>query len=194
MSKSIVVATSNKGKLKEFEFILKDKYDQILSLKDFDKLPAIIEDGNSFKENAYIKAKIISKHLNTDTIADDSGLVVKALDGAPGIYSARYAGENASDDQNIEKLLQEMKNKDDREAKFVCCIAFVSPNGEEKYFEGECKGDITNRKIGSGGFGYDPVFYLPEYKRTMAEISPELKNKISHRAKALQKLLEHIID
>ncbi|NIP29040.1 MAG: XTP/dITP diphosphatase [Candidatus Dadabacteria bacterium] len=192
MTKSIIIATRNKGKLKEFKSILKNNYDEILSLHDFDDIPEIVEDGASFNENAYKKAKVISDYLKTDTIADDSGIVVEALDGAPGIYSARFAGVDATDEDNIDKLLSEMKDIDNRKAKFVCSIALVNKNGEHKFFSGECKGIITKEKKGSHGFGYDPVFYLPEYGKTMAEISPELKNKISHRSKALQKLISHL--
>lgn len=192
MSESIVIATGNKGKLKEFREILKVKYEDIFSLSDYKNLPEIIENGSSFRENALIKAKIISEHLKTDTIADDSGLVVESLDGAPGIYSARYAGEGASDQDNIKKLLDELGDSQNRRAKFVCSIAYVTANGDQHFFDGECSGLITKEEKGNNGFGYDPVFFLPDYGKTMAEIPPDIKNKISHRAKALRKLLEYL--
>ncbi len=190
--KTVVIATRNTGKLKEFKSILAATYDEILSLSDFKDIPEIEETGNSFRENAYIKAKTVSDFLNTDAIGDDSGLVVKSIGGAPGIYSARYAGQGASDDENNEKLLCELKGKDDRSAKFVCCIAFVQRNGVRKFFEGECSGEILSEKRGSGGFGYDPVFYLPEYSKTMAELSASEKNRISHRARASEKFLLYL--
>ena len=190
-SKTIIIATGNKGKIREFNSILKDRYDEILSLYDFDNLPKIVEDGSTFAENAYIKAKVISDFLGRDTIADDSGLVVDALGGSPGIFSARYAGENATDDENIDKLLVEMKGIKNRGARFKCCIAFVSKSGGRRFFEGECLGKIASERRGDKGFGYDPVFYLPQFNKTMAEISLEMKNSISHRAKAIEKLVSY---
>ena len=132
--RTIVIATKNKGKLKEFRSILADAYDEILSLEDFDEIPDIEETGLSFRENALIKAKATSDFLGVDAIGDDSGLVVDALRGAPGIYSARYAREGASDNENNEKLLSELKGKNNRSAKFVCCIALVCVNGAEELF------------------------------------------------------------
>ena len=130
--------------------------------------------------------------LGYPALADDSGLVVDALDGAPGIYSARYSGEHASDDDNIEKLLKNMQGITDRKAKFVCALAIVFPDGKSKVFEGECHGEITHKKIGTNGFGYDPVFYLSQYKKTMAEIEPEIKNSISHRSESTKKLINYL--
>ncbi len=187
----IVIATRNKGKLREFRSILADAYDDILSLADFDDIPDIEETGLSFRENALIKAKATSDFLGMDAIGDDSGLVVDALGGAPGIYSARYAGEGASDDENNEKLLSELKGKSNRNAKFVCCISLVCVNGAEEFFEGECCGQIIQEKRGESGFGYDPVFYVPQYGKTMAELGPDIKNSISHRAIASEKLLSY---
>ncbi len=189
--RTIIVATRNKGKLREFKSILSSTYDKILSLDDFQGIPEIEETGLSFRENAFIKAKTTSDFLGMDAIGDDSGLVVDALGGAPGIYSARYAGESASDDDNNEKLLSELKEETNRNAKFVCCIALVCVNGVEEFFEGECRGEILSEKRGEGGFGYDPVFFVPEYSRTMAELDPHIKNKISHRAIASRKLLQY---
>lgn len=189
--KTIVIATKNKGKLREFRSILADAYDEIFSLADFDEVPEIKETGFSFRENAYIKAKTTSDFLRMDSIGDDSGLVVDALGGAPGIYSARYAGEGASDDDNNEKLLFELKREKNRNARFVCCIALVLADGTQEFFEGECRGQITGEKRGESGFGYDPVFYVPQYGKTMAQLGPDIKNRISHRAIASEKLLSY---
>lgn len=188
---TIVIATKNKGKLREFRSILADAYYEIFSLADFDNIPNIKETGLSFRENAFIKAKTTSDFLGMDAIGDDSGLVVDALGGAPGIYSARYAGEGASDDDNNEKLLFELKEENNRNAKFVCCIALVGADGAQEFFEGECSGQIIHEKRGESGFGYDPVFYVPQYGKTMAELGPEIKNRISHRAIASGKLLSY---
>ena len=187
--KTIVIATRNGGKLKEFKAILGDTYDEILSLSDFGNFPEVEETGSSFKQNAFIKAKAACDFLEADAIADDSGLVVEALGGAPGIYSARYAGQNASDHENNEKLLLELEGKENRDARFVCCIALVLKDGTRKSFEGECRGQIISERRGTSGFGYDPVFYVPQYGKTMAELGPEIKNRISHRAMACGKLL-----
>ena len=189
--RTIVIATRNKGKLREFRSILADAYDDILSLADFDDIPDIEETGLSFRENALIKAKATSDSLGMDAIGDDSGLVVDALDGAPGIYSARYAGDGASDDENNKKLLSELKGEKNREARFVCCIALVLTDGTREFFEGECCGQIIQEKRGESGFGYDPVFYVPQYGKTMAQLGPDIKNSISHRAIASQKLLSY---
>ena len=187
--KTIVIATRNRGKLKEFRAILADAYDEILSLSDFDDFPEIQETGSSFEENALIKAKAACDLLGVDAIADDSGLVADVLHGAPGIYSARYAGEGASDEENNKKLLSELEGKENRDARFVCCIALVLKDGTQKFFGGECEGRIVSEKRGTSGFGYDPVFYVPQYGKTMAELGPQIKNEISHRAKACRELI-----
>ena len=150
-----------------------------------------VDVGHPFRENALIKAKATSDFLAVDAIGDDSGLVVDALRGAPGIYSARYAGEGASDDENNEKLLSELKGENNRSAKFLCCIALVCVNGVKEFFEGECRGEILLERRGRGGFGYDPVFFVPEHSKTMAELSLDVKNRISHRAIASEKLLSY---
>ena len=189
--RTIVIATKNEGKLREFKSILADAYNDILSLADFDDIPDIEETGLSFRENALIKAKTTSDSLGMDAIGDDSGLVVDALGGSPGIYSARYAGKGASDDDNNKKLLSELEEEKNRDAKFVCCIALVRADGTQEFFEGECSGQIIQEKRGESGFGYDPVFYVPKYGKTMAELGPEIKNRISHRAIASEKLLSY---
>ncbi len=191
-SKTIVIATRNKGKFREFRTILGGVYDEILSLADFQKIPEIKETGNSFRENAFIKAKTVCDFLGMDTLGDDSGLVVDALGGSPGIYSARYAGRGSSDEENNQKLLSELSGKKNRNAIFVCCIVLALSSGKQMFFEGECAGRILTEKRGEGGFGYDPVFYVSEYGKTMAELSPEIKNMMSHRAVASDKLLSYV--
>ncbi len=189
--KTIVIATRNKGKLREFRSILADGYEEILSLADFEEVPEIKETGLSFRENAFIKAKTTSDFLGMDAVGDDSGLVVDALEGAPGIYSARYAGKGPSDNENNQKLLSELKGEKNRNARFVCCIALVLAVGTQEFFEGECHGQIIHEKRGQSGFGYDPVFYVSQYGKTMAELGPDIKNRISHRAIASEKLLSY---
>jgi len=181
----LVIATRNKNKLREFREALKDLQIEIRSLDDFGPIPEAIEDGDTFDENAYKKSSFAAKVLGLPTIADDSGLVVEALGGAPGVMSARYAGENATDQQNIKKLLGEMEGKTDRGAAFECVISIAVPSGPALTYEGRCEGEISTEPKGVSGFGYDPVFYFPEYDKTFAELTSEEKNKVSHRGKAL---------
>lgn len=189
----LIVATKNSGKLKEFKQILERNGYSIKSLLDYPEIEDIVEDGTTFAENALKKARTIANHFQTAVIADDSGLVVDALDGAPGIYSARYAGEEKSDKKNNEKLLRELEGVplDKRTAAYVCAIALAYPDGDEVVFEGRCHGIIAKEPLGKNGFGYDPLMYIPEMGRTMAELSPQEKNQISHRAIALNKLAEY---
>jgi len=184
----LVLATKNKDKIKE----IKNKLSvidsiELLSLEDFDNAPNVIEDGISFQENAIKKAQAISAFTGLPALADDSGLCVDALDGRPGVLSARYAGENTADTERNMKLLDEMNGKTDRSAKFVCAVTCCLLDGTLLSVTGECQGLIAERPSGTMGFGYDPVFFLPEYGCTMAEIPLEEKNKISHRALALEK-------
>ncbi len=181
----LVAATGNMGKMKEFRRILPTF--EILSMQEAGFSEEIEETGKTFEENALIKARTVMKATGHAAFADDSGLTVDALHGAPGIYSARYAGEDATDAQRMEKLLEELRDvpEEERGAAFVCVIAYVSPDGEEKTFRGECKGKIDFAPRGENGFGYDPVFLIPAYGKTFGELSPEEKNKISHRARAL---------
>ncbi len=194
--KQIIIASNNKKKLKELSEILSSLDIEIISQKDAGFDIEVEETGKSFEENALLKAKTICKALGQPTIADDSGLMVTALNGQPGICSARYAGDGASDQQKTEKLLLNMKDvpKDKREAKFVCVIAFCLPNGKSYTFNGECFGEILYKSCGEGGFGYDPIFYVKQYDKTFAQLDSEIKNKISHRAKALNKFKEFIND
>jgi len=181
----IVLATGNQGKLKEFREMVKDFPVEIKSLSDFGPIPAVIEDGKTFEDNAYKKALFTAKVLGIPAIADDSGLVVDALDGAPGVYSARYAGKQATDADNINKLLRELDGESNRKAAFECVLSIAVPSGPALTYVGRCEGEITNTPRGEKGFGYDPVFYYPPLDKTFAEITMEEKNKVSHRGKAL---------
>ncbi len=188
----IIIATENKGKAAEFSYLLGSYFSRVRCLLDFDQIPEIVEDGSSFEENAVKKAQITSEFFNKMVIADDSGLAVTSLNGEPGIYSARYAGENSTDDQNVNKLLEKIRSVKNREARFICAVVLACPDGMTRLFKGTCNGVIIDEKRGNNGFGYDPVFYLPEMKMTMAELDPADKNKISHRAKAVKKLVDYL--
>lgn len=188
MINEVVLATGNQGKVREFGKLLEGVFEKVISLKELDSHPEVIEDGLTFRDNALKKAREIAEYSGKLSLADDSGLEVEALDGRPGVYSARYSGENATDKTNIEKLLDELGDNTHRKARFVCVLALVDPDGEEIVVEGFCEGEILTKPRGEGGFGYDPVFYLPEFEKTMAEIDPEIKNEISHRSEALSKL------
>jgi len=185
-----MIATRNRGKIREIREALNGLGLRIYALSDFPDVPEIEEDGKSFTENALKKARFYSKYFGMLTIADDSGLEVDSLKGLPGIYSARYAGEKASSRVNNQKLLREMQGVpiSKRGARFKCIIAMESPDGKEAIAEGSCKGSIGFREKGRRGFGYDPLFILPTYGKTMAQLSLEEKNKISHRGKALRKI------
>jgi XTP/dITP diphosphohydrolase len=184
----LVIATRNKGKTKEIEALLKDFPVNVKNLDDFGPIPHMEEDGDTFDENAYKKASFAARILGLPALADDSGLIVEALDGAPGIYSARYAGENATDEQRYLKLLHEMEGKSNRKAAFECVISIAVPTGPALTYEARCEGLIATEPAGSSGFGYDPVFYYPPYNKTFAQITREKKNRISHRGKALAEL------
>jgi len=188
----IVIATSNKGKIREIREILSDFPFNVIPISDIGPMPDIVEDGKTFLENALKKAQIVSKTYDVIALADDSGLEVDTLDGAPGVYSARYAGERATDAENNQKLLEALRDKDDRRARFRCCIVVYKPDGDYIWAEGLCEGIIAKELKGDKGFGYDPIFYLPSLQKTMAELEPEVKNKISHRFKALLALREKI--
>ncbi|MGB6130130.1 MAG: XTP/dITP diphosphatase [Psychrilyobacter sp.] len=185
----LFLATGNKKKIKEISEILKGY--EILSINDGYTIPDVVEDRDTFEGNSQKKALEIAKTVGMAVIADDSGLCVEALGGAPGIYSARYSGENATDETNNIKLIQELKGKKDKSAKFVCVITLAKPNGEYHSFRGEVEGVIVEEPEGTDGFGYDPHFYIQKYGKTFAEI-PEIKKEISHRANALKKLQAEI--
>lgn len=190
--KEVIIATKNVGKAKEFEHIFSQYNIIVKSLLDFEEIDDIVEDGETFEENALIKARAIAKQFNQVVIADDSGLEVDALEGRPGVYSARYAGENRDDQANIDKVLRELEGtpEEKRSARFVCALALVTPEGDESVVRGTCEGQILTQCIGNEGFGYDPIFYLPELEKTMAQIPKSKKNVLSHRADAFMKLKE----
>lgn len=195
-AKTIVIATQNEKKKGEILEILKNVPGILLrGVEDFPFLPEVEEDGNSFRENAIKKATILARACNTWAMADDSGLGIDALNGRPGIYSSRYAGPHATDEKNIEKVLSELRGvpKEKRTARFLCSIALASPHQLLFVAEGRCEGLITEQPRGKGGFGYDPIFYVPDYNQTFAELNPLIKNSISHRAKALDQFKELII-
>lgn len=191
--KLIIIATKNKGKVKEFQALLEPRGVKVTSLLDYEPIPDVEETGATFAENAELKALAMAKYFQKPVIADDSGLIVDALNGAPGIYSARYAGEEKNDAKNNEKLLREMKDVEDdkRTARFHCAICVAFPNGKSYLFEGSCEGMIAKEPKGENGFGYDPLFYIPHLKKTMAQLTEREKNQISHRAKAIEKLAAH---
>ncbi len=188
----ILVGTTNSGKLLEVEVILKDLHLQVVPLTKLGTWPKIVEDGESFEANAKKKARALADFSGYVTLADDSGLEVDALGGAPGIYSARYSGEEADELKNNEKLLHELARipRQKRGARFVCVIALcapLSPAGSEWVFRGECEGWIAFTPKGVKGFGYDPLFFYPPFDKTFAELDRETKSLVSHRGKALKK-------
>ncbi|MEN8140341.1 MAG: XTP/dITP diphosphatase [Thermodesulfobacteriota bacterium] len=189
---TMVLATSNQGKLAEFKELLKDFDVDLRSLADFGPLPQPVEDGATFDDNAYKKASFIAKILGLPAIADDSGLTVAALDGAPGVISARYAGEGATDEENIDKLLTEMAGQKNRKAAFECVISIAVPSGPALTYEGRCEGEITKARQGEGGFGYDPIFYSPELGKSFAQASMAEKNGVSHRGRALAEVAQEM--
>ncbi|MCD7840079.1 MAG: XTP/dITP diphosphatase [Erysipelotrichaceae bacterium] len=187
--KEIIVASSNEGKIKEIRSMLSDIGIEVKSLKDIGQDIEIEETGKTFKENALIKAQTVCDIIHKPVLADDSGLEVKALDGAPGIYSARFLGHDTSYDIKNQYIIDAVKDKD-RTARFVCAMALCIPNEEPIIIEEYFNGEINDCIEGENGFGYDPIFYVPELKLTSAQISPEKKNQISHRGKALRKLYD----
>ena len=187
MEKKIIFATGNAGKMREIREILKDLGAEILSMKEAGVDIDIVEDGDTFAANALIKAKAVWEKTGGIVLADDSGLVIDALNGEPGVYSARYAGEPSDSEKNIDKLLANLRDAENRKASFVTCIALVT-GSEEHVFYGEISGKIIRERRGSSGFGYDSVFVPEGYEETFAEMGEEEKNKISHRARAVKKL------
>jgi XTP/dITP diphosphohydrolase len=194
--KRLIVASNNANKINEIKQILEDFPIEIFSIKEVGIDVDVEENGNSFEENAYIKSSYIYNILidkkDTLVMSDDSGLEVEALGGAPGIYSARFAGEHGNDKKNNDKLLSLLENKEDREAKFVCVISVVGDNDINISVRGEVPGIIAKEEEGENGFGYDPLFYIPQLGKTFANLSSEQKNNMSHRGKALRLLKEEL--
>ncbi len=188
LSKPLVIATRNPGKLSEFKALLSSFEVEIRCLEDFGPIPLIEEDGRTFEENAVKKARMTARYLGFPALADDSGLVVDALGGKPGVHSARFAGEKASDLENNRKLLRAMAGVENRNAAFVCVIAIAVPRGPALIYEGTCRGRITEELLGTSGFGYDPVFWYPPLNKTFAQMGAEEKNRVSHRAMAMAEL------
>jgi len=186
----IVFASGNEGKVKEIREMLQGMGIELFSLKDYIDAPKIVEDKGTFLENALKKAKIISEYVGEMVLADDSGLSVEVLGGEPGIYSARYAGENATDDENIDLLLSKLKDiaPENRTAFFSCALVLYKTDGSYNSYESKWSGIIIDERRGDNGFGYDPVFFIPELGKTAAELPPEIKNRISHRGQAFTKL------
>mgnify|MGYP001254007937 CR=1 FL=1 len=189
----LLIATKNEGKIRDFHQLLQPYGIEVVSLLDLkEEIPDIEETGSTFEENAAIKAETIANQLKLPTLADDSGLVIDYLNGRPGIYSARYAGENKDDAANIEKVLTEMHgvSSDKRTARFVCVLAWAEPNQATIFKKGRCEGTIAEQPIGNNGFGYDPIFYPKGFEITMAQMSKQEKNAISHRHNAMIQLEE----
>jgi XTP/dITP diphosphohydrolase len=184
----ILIATGNQGKVKEIRDLVQGLPVVFLSLADVSDPPEVVEDGLTFEENALKKARTLAAATGMVTLADDSGLCIDALDGRPGVHSARYAGVDASDAEKCARILQEMENVPDhrRTARFVCVMALVTPQGEQKLFRGVCDGTITRQPRGTSGFGYDPIFYFEEAGSTFAEMDRQSKNRVSHRGRALR--------
>ncbi len=188
MNNIIVLATRNKGKTREIKNILNEFPIVIKNLDDFGPVPEVEEDGETFDDNAYKKSSFTARVLGFPALADDSGLLVDALNGEPGVRSARYANENATDQENLAKLLKELKDKDNRAASFKCVLSLAIPTGAALTYEADCNGEILKEPVGDNGFGYDPVFYYPQFGKTFAQLTTEEKGKVSHRGKALKEM------
>lgn len=188
MSKNriLVIATRNKGKTAEIRDLLNAFPITIKDLDDFGPIPEVVEDGDTFDENAYKKASFTARVLGYPALSDDSGLVVEALNGAPGVHSARYAGPDATDARRCSKLLAELGNQTNRSAAFECVISLAVPGGPALTYEGRCDGTITHTPAGTNGFGYDPVFFYPPLNKTFAQLTMAEKSRVSHRGKALR--------
>ena len=190
----LVVATRNAGKLKEIRRLLESRGIRVRGLEEFPGVPDVVEDGQTFAENAIKKAEAVAQFTSLPCLADDSGLVVDALQGRPGVHSARFSGAEADDQSNNRKLLDEMAAvpKIQRQAAFCCVMALCMPGQSPRLFQGRVNGAILERQQGDGGFGYDPLFWLPGYNCTMAELPLDTKNQISHRGQALRQLVDFL--
>ena len=188
----VVIASANPGKINEIKELLAGFAIEIKRLDDFGPIPEVEEDGETFEENAYKKASFTAKILGIPALADDSGLVVEALDGAPGVLSARYAGENATDEQRVVKLLYEMKGQTNRKAAFECVLSIAVPSGPALTYEARCEGLIAQQPAGQNGFGYDPIFFYPPLNKTFGQMTIAEKSRVSHRGKALNELKQEV--
>ena len=190
----LILATRNQGKVRELTNMLYGEANskqqiEVISLENYPDAPEVIEDGKTYAENAIKKASVIAAYTSHLTLADDAGLEVDALDGAPGIHSKRWAGENATDETRIAKLLEALEGAANRRARFIAAIAVVHPNANPEVVLGVCEGHIRHDPVGESGFGYDPLFVPDGYHQTFAELGEEIKNRISHRAKALEQAI-----
>lgn len=193
----IILATKNKGKVADFEKLTENMGIEVISFLDENiSFPDVVEDGDTFEENSVKKALEIAKYTGMITVSDDSGLCVEALNGAPGIYSARYSGENATDSTNIDKLLNEMKNipQGERQAKFVSVVSIAKPDGTVESFRGEVEGEIIFERKGTNGFGYNPIFFSYDLEKTFGEATMEERVTVSHRARAFRELKEEVLN
>lgn len=188
LDRPLVLATKNKGKIKEFKKLFEGSGIELKTLDDFGPIPEVVEDGQTFEDNAVKKARFTARVLGLPAIADDSGLMVKALQGRPGVFSSRYAGEQVNDAANNQKLLADMEGIEDRRASFACVLAIAVPRGPALIYEGTCDGMIGMSPTGSQGFGYDPLFFYSPFKKTFAQLTESEKNGISHRGKAMKEL------
>ena len=186
----LVIATRNQGKTSEIRSLLQDYPIEIKNLNDFGPIPEVEEDGDTFDENAYKKASFAARVLGFPALADDSGLVVEALAGRPGIHSARYGGAGATDRIRCDRLLSELKGVTNRKAAFECVISIAVPTGPALTYEGRCEGVIAETPMGENGFGYDPVFFYPPLDKTFAQLTESEKNRVSHRGRALGEIRE----
>lgn len=188
--KQILIATKNKHKVEEFEAMLKPLGYEVKSLLDIDTKVEIEETGTTFEENAYIKAKAMYDILHMEVISDDSGICINHLNGAPGVYSSRYLGEDTDYEYKNNYIIQSLKEAKDRGAQYVCSICHIKEDGTHQIYTGVCEGEIAEEPKGNKGFGYDPIFYYPPFETTLADVEETKKNSISHRAIALEKMLK----
>ncbi len=190
----LIIATGNEDKVREIDEILEGTGFEAISMKQAGFNPDIVEDGTTFEENALKKAMAVHELSGEYVMADDSGLCIDALDGAPGIYSARFCGEDSTYEEKFRKIFEMLADvpEDKRTAQFVCAIAVVKPDGTSFTVRGECRGVLHEKPMGENGFGYDPIFYVPEFGMTTAQMDPEVKNSISHRGRALRAMVEKL--
>ena len=190
----LIIATGNEDKVREIDEILEGTGFEAISMKQAGFNPDIVEDGKTFEENAIKKAMAVHELSGEYVMADDSGLCIDALDGAPGIYSARFCGEDSTYEEKFKKIFEMLADvpEEKRTAQFVCAIAVVKPDGTSVTVRGECRGVLHEKPAGENGFGYDPIFYVPEFGMTTAQMDPEVKNSISHRGRALRAMVEKL--